>query len=168
MSVSVRRGLLRSLFAMLAVAATGAAAAAGPAAASAPADIKVLTSPDLHAPKLDRQTLRAIFLMRVRQWPDGTPVRVFVLPGDDPVHDRFARELLGAYPYVLERNWDRLVFTGTGLAPEVVRTEQEMRQKVQNTRGAIGYALAAPQSRLMQLLAGRHRTGRGDDDNGDH
>jgi ABC-type phosphate transport system substrate-binding protein len=139
---------------------TGAALAAEPVAARTSADIIVLTSPGLRAPKLDRQTLRAIFLMRVRQWPDGTPVRVFVLPGDSAVHDRFVRELLGTYPYVLERTWERLVFTGTGFAPEIVRSEQEMRQKIQGTRGAIGYAVASP--------ADQHRTESGDDSNGKH
>jgi hypothetical protein len=159
------RPWLRAAIGAVAVAASAIAHAAGPASVAAPHDIRVLTSPDVQAPKLDRQTLRALFLMRLRQWPDGTPVRVFVLPGDHALHDRFARELLGTYPYVLERTWDRMVFTGTGLAPEVVHSEKEMHEKVQNTRGAIGYGLAAsPQSRLVQLLAGRHRSASGDDD----
>lgn len=150
--MAVRARLLAIALALL---VCGAATAAGPA-------VEIVTSPGIEAPRLDRQTLRAIFLMRVRQWPDGTPVRVFVLPGDNALHDRFARELLGTYPYVLERNWDRMVFTGTGLAPEVVRSEEEMRQKVLNTRGAIGYVLGSPRSELM--IAGKVRP-EGDDNN---
>lgn len=117
----------------------GAAAVAPPVRAADA--VEIITSPDLNAPKLDRQMLRAIFLMRIRQWPDGTPVQVFVMPGNSDVHDRFARELLGTYPYVLDRTWDRMVFTGTGLAPEVVRSEKEMRERVRQARGAIGYQL---------------------------
>ena len=105
--------------------------------------LQVITSPERPAAALDRQALLAVFLMRVRQWPDGTPVRVYVLPSNHPVHDRFARELLGTFPYVLDRNWDRLVFTGTGLKPEVVQSEDEMREKVLKTPGAIGYVRAA-------------------------
>jgi len=67
--------------------------------------------------------------MRVRAWPGGEPIRVFVLPDDDELSNDFCRELLGTYPYVLRSAWDRLVFTGTGLAPTVVRSEQEMRQR---------------------------------------
>jgi hypothetical protein len=118
---------------VVAIAATACPAFAGQA-------VEVIASPEYNVAKLDRAMLRAIFLMRLRQWPDGTPVRVFVMPGTD-AHDLFAREMLGTYPYVLDRTWDRMVFTGTGLAPEVVRSEQEMREKVQSTRGAIGYQL---------------------------
>jgi ABC-type phosphate transport system substrate-binding protein len=130
------RGLTGMIVAILAAAAP---AFAGPA-------VEVITNPEQQSARLDRATLRAIFLMRVRQWPDGTPVHVFVMPGDTEVHDQFARELLGTYPYVLERTWDRMVFTGTGLAPEVVRSKNEMREKVRTTRGAIGYQLTPGES----------------------
>src|SRR5690349_3995901 len=113
----------RTLHALIALVMTLAAATA----AGGQEAVQILTSPDRNAPQLDRQTLRGIFLMRVRQWPDGTPVHVFVLPADSELHDRFSREVLGTYPYVLERSWDRMVFTGTGLAPEAVRSEKEMR-----------------------------------------
>ncbi len=43
------------------------------------------------------------------------------------------------YSYVLRAAWDRMVFTGTGLAPTVVRSEEEMRRRVRETPGAIGY-----------------------------
>ena len=64
---------------------------------------------------------------------------MFVLPDDDPLSDVFYRERLGMYSYVLRRAWDRMVFTGTGLAPTVVQSEQEMIERVRSTRGAIGY-----------------------------
>jgi hypothetical protein len=77
--------------------------------------------------------------MRVREWPDGSPIRVFVLPDDNPLSDTFYRERLGMYSYVLRRAWDRMVFTGTGFAPTVVRSEQEMIERVRSTPGAIGF-----------------------------
>jgi hypothetical protein len=100
---------------------------------------EVIVSPSLKTVALDRSLLRAVFTMRVREWPDGSPVRVFVLPDDDPLSDMFYRERLGMYSYVLRRAWDRMVFTGTGFAPTIVQSEQEMRQLVRSTPGAIGY-----------------------------
>lgn len=91
---------------------------------------------------LDGISLRAMFSVRVRTWPDGTPVKVFVLPDEHPIHQKFCRERLGTFPYVLRSSWDRLVFTGTGIAPEVVTTEEEMLRKVSQTRGAIGYVMS--------------------------
>lgn len=134
----------RSLMAALALAwlATGMSArAAEPAEADA--SITVITNADHAQFALDRNLLRSLFTMRLREWPDGKPVRVFVLRDSDPVHDRFARQLLGTYPYVLRGAWDRQVFTGTGLAPTQVDSEEDMRRRVQSTPGAIGYVRAA-------------------------
>jgi len=110
--------------------------------------VEVITHPDHGSVSIDRSLLRAMFTMRVRQWPDGRPLRVFVFADDHPLHDRFSRELLGTYPYVLRTVWDRMVYTGTGLAPVVVASEDEMRRRVQATPGAIGYVGgAAPELR---------------------
>ena len=111
------------------------AAAVAPCAAA----VEIIVSPDRSAAPPDRDTLRAMFTTRLREWPDGEPVRVFVMPDDSPVHDQFCREQLGIYPYVLRQLWDRLQFTGTGLPPTTVRSEAEMRQRVKSTPGAIGY-----------------------------
>lgn len=101
--------------------------------------VSVIINPSLRSIALDRGLLRAVFMMRVREWPDGSPIRVFVLPDDDPLSDQFYREQLGMYSYVLRRAWDRMVFTGTGLAPTVVQSEEEMIERVRATPGAIGY-----------------------------
>lgn len=83
--------------------------------------------------------LRAIFSMRLRTWPDGTPVRVFVLDDNKDLHVKFAKKRLDIYPHQLRYSWDRLVYSGTGQAPTKVRSEKEMLDKVAATPGAIGY-----------------------------
>lgn len=100
---------------------------------------EVIVSPSVKTVTLDRSLLRAVFTMRLREWPDGSRVRVFVLPDDNPLSDLFYRERLGMYSYVLRRAWDRMVFTGTGFAPTVVASEEEMKELVRTTPGAIGY-----------------------------
>lgn len=132
-----RPGLVRVLALLLAFCLAGGARAES---------VEVITSPDRGDLQIDRPMLQAIYLMRVREWPDGKPVRVFVMPDSSDTHDRFTREKLGTYPYVLHRVWERMVFTGTGLAPETVRSEQEMRDKVKKTEGAIGYVLSRTRS----------------------
>lgn len=89
--------------------------------------------------QLSREDLREIFFGRRTQWPDGTPMRVFVLPDDDPVHVRFAKEVLGIYPYQLRSAWDRMVYSGTGVPPVVVDSLEQMQNQLQKTPGSIGY-----------------------------
>ncbi|GEK49618.1 MULTISPECIES: hypothetical protein [Halomonadaceae] len=77
--------------------------------------------------------------MRQRTWPDGDAVQVFVLPNRDPVHARFTKEQLAVYPHQLQLAWDRMVFSGMGQAPNRVADQFEMREKIANTPGALGY-----------------------------
>lgn len=86
-----------------------------------------------------REHLREIFFVRITSWPNGLPIRVFVLPDQNSLHIRFAKEILGVYPYQLRSAWDRMVFSGTGVPPTVVDTEEEMRARLKATPGAIGY-----------------------------
>jgi ABC-type phosphate transport system substrate-binding protein len=89
--------------------------------------------------KLTREQLRDIFFARQTKWPDGTSVRVFVLPDQHPLHIRFAKETLGVYPYQLRSAWDRLVYSGTGVPPTVVESVEDLRRRIEETPGAIGY-----------------------------
>lgn len=83
--------------------------------------------------------IRAIFSMRLRRWPNGTPVSVFVLKSDSPTHSDFCKTVLNIYPHQLQAAWDRMVYSGTGKAPTVVNSEEEMRALIASTPGAIGY-----------------------------
>jgi len=94
---------------------------------------------DVTTQRLTRDTTRAIFAMRQRTWPDGQAARVFVLPNDNPVHERFVKERLAVYPHQLQLAWDRMVFSGTGQAPDRVRHQAEMRERIATTPGAMGY-----------------------------
>ncbi len=101
-------------------------------------EVVVAAQPAVEEP-LTVNALRAIFGMRLRTWPNGEPIRVFVLRDDHPLHTAFCKRVINIYPHQLRLAWDRLVFSGTGQAPISVATEEEMRAKVASTPGAIGY-----------------------------
>ncbi|NRB42135.1 MAG: hypothetical protein HRU20_27310 [Pseudomonadales bacterium] len=82
---------------------------------------------------------RAIFSMRLKQWPDGFPITVYVLSDTSEIHRDFTRNKLLMFPHQLRRSWDRYVYSGMGIAPIELKTEQEMMEKVASTPGAIGY-----------------------------
>ena len=86
-----------------------------------------------------REDLREIFFGRRTRWPDGSPLRVYVLPDQSPIHIRFAKEILGVYPYQLRSAWDRMVYSGTGTPPVVVDSLEQMQAQIKQTPGAIGY-----------------------------
>lgn len=101
--------------------------------------VEVVAHPSVSAEHLSKNLLRSIFSMRLRTWQDGLAISVFVLPDDAPIHDVFAKQKLNVFPYQLRSTWDRLTFSGTGQAPIIVQSEEEMRARVAGTPGAIGY-----------------------------
>jgi ABC-type phosphate transport system substrate-binding protein len=109
------------------------------------AQVFLIVQPQNVATELSRNSLRAIFAMRKTEWPDGSAVQVFVLEDKNNIHIAFCKDILGMFPYQLRRVWDRQVFSGTGTAPTTVKTEQEMRLRVAETKGAIGYMMANDQ-----------------------
>lgn len=88
---------------------------------------------------LSRDQLREIFFARQTRWDDGKPVRAFVLPDQHPLHIRFSKEILEVYPYQLRAAWDRMIYSGTGVPPTVVESVEEMRNKIKQTSGSVGY-----------------------------
>ncbi|MBA4143159.1 MAG: hypothetical protein H0X43_09185 [Nitrosospira sp.] len=100
---------------------------------------EVIAHPSISEKTLAKTSLRAIFGMRLHSWPDGRAIKVFVMPDDTPLHAAFSKEKLNVFPYQLRSAWDRLVFSGTGQAPETVNSPEEMLARVASTPGAIGY-----------------------------
>lgn len=93
---------------------------------------------------LDRTDLRAVFTLRKRFWSDGQPIKVYVLPDSDPVHKDFVKGKLHLFPYQLRQIWNRLVFSGTGVAPVQLDSETEILRAVAREPNAIGYVNGAP------------------------
>jgi len=122
-------------------------------APAALADDVVVTHPSNTDTSLSLASVRAIFSMRLNTWPDGSAVTVFVLPDRHPAHAHFSRTVLKMLPYRLRREWDRLVFSGTGVAPVEVTNIEEMKQRVASTPGSIGYLDEGQLDESIHVLA---------------
>ncbi len=107
--------------------------------ADEPPEVELIASLTVEQGVLSRNAVRLIFGMRLRTWRDGSPIRVFTLADDDPLHAAFCKELVGLYPHQLRLAWDRLIFSGTGQTPVQLASEAEMLERVASTPGAIGY-----------------------------
>ncbi|WP_231383568.1 substrate-binding domain-containing protein [Methylobacter luteus] len=88
---------------------------------------------------ISRNGLSAIFKMRLLRWNDGSAVTVFVLNDDDQLHRQFCKQILNVFPHQMRRNWNKLVFSGSGQAPILVESKEEMIEKIANTPGSVGY-----------------------------
>lgn len=101
--------------------------------------VEIIVHPGVMTSEVSRPLARLIFGAKVTRWEDGAAIRVFVLPDESPVHQEMSKGILNVYPYQLRAAWDRIIYTGIGLAPIQVANESEMRKQVASVPGAIGY-----------------------------
>ncbi|HDL07753.1 MAG TPA: hypothetical protein ENG35_03325 [Desulfobacteraceae bacterium] len=114
--------------------------------------MSIIVNPQVVRGTVSRNSLQAIFGMRFHTWPDGIPIKVFVLPDNHPLHKKFCKDELNIFPHQLRWCWDRQVFSGTGQAPIEVSTPKEMLEKVASTPGAIGYSEWPPVDETLKIL----------------
>ena len=88
---------------------------------------------------LTTRELRAIFSLKLKQWPDGLPVTVVTMPNNSELHKSFCREILNVFSHQLKVGWDRVTYAGLGQPPVVVNSAAEMISILRDTPGAIGY-----------------------------
>lgn len=101
---------------------------------------ELIANPSVSTDSLSVATTRNIFTMHNQHWPDGSPIKVFVLRDENPLHRQFSKTNLQVFPYKLRRIWDRNIYSGTGEAPTTVDTEEEMLKAISTHTGALGYA----------------------------
>ena len=103
-------------------------------------DVVVVVNKETHTTSpISRHVLSAIFGMRLTTWSDGMAIKVYVLPDENHIHSLFCKQVLHIFPHQLRSAWDRLVYSGTGQSPDVLSSESDMRARLKNTPGSIGY-----------------------------
>ena len=101
--------------------------------------INVISNVTADTTSLSVTQLRRIYSMRQVHWQNGTPIVVYVLASKNTLHQTFCKEQLRLFPYQLDRIWQKLTFSGYGVAPIEVATQQALIEAVKSTKGAIGY-----------------------------
>lgn len=96
--------------------------------------------------------IRAIFTMRQRYWSNGEKIKVYTLADNHALHRKFSKNNLNMFPHQLRRVWDRMVFSGTGLAPVQLKSKQEMIETIANTKNAVGYLNNRPENEKIRLF----------------
>jgi ABC-type phosphate transport system substrate-binding protein len=87
--------------------------------------------------------LRRVFMLKQRSWEDGQPISLIVFSSEDEKHAAFLRHSLKLFPYQLDREWNKLVYSGQSAPPIVASDAESMLQIVGSTPGAVGYLVSS-------------------------
>lgn len=115
-------------------------------------EVRIIAHPSVVAKELNASQLRSIFSMKQSAWPDGQPVKVFVLASNHVTHQLFCKRVLRMFPYQVERIWNKLTYSGLGDLPVQVQSELEMFRKISETPGSIGYVVDAREEAGIQTV----------------
>jgi len=101
-------------------------------------NVRIIANPSVKAEAISASEVKSVFLEERNSLRDGTHVEP-VLSRGGPAHEEFLRDYLGKNDDALQRYYGALVFTGKGLMPKVLHSDEEVVAYVARTRGAIGY-----------------------------
>ncbi len=101
-------------------------------------NVKIIANPSVQAETISAAEVKSVFLKERNSLRDGTHVEPVLATGGS-AHAAFLKEYLAQSDDSLQDHYRTLVFTGKGLMPKVLHSDEEVVAYVAKTRGAIGY-----------------------------
>lgn len=87
---------------------------------------------------MTRQEVVWLYTLKTRYWADGTRITVIIMP-DDPMHEKFCKEVLGMTPERYLKVTDYYLNSGNAHYFKQAKSQDEMLRRVGMIDGAIGY-----------------------------
>ena len=127
--------------------------AAPPAAPAPVAAYRVVVHPTNPAGAVDRRFLSQAFLRKTNSWAHGESIRPVDLPPDSPVRRRFCDDIHGRSVAAVKSYWQQIIFSGRGLPPPELPSDEDVVRFVGRHRGAVGYVSGTADLRAVKVLA---------------
>lgn len=150
-------GRPRALAALLLGLAIGLAAGHGPLARAAEpsAAFRIITHPDNAAGSVERAFLADAFLKKRTRWPSGESIVAVDLRVDAPARKHFSEKVLRRSVFAVRSYWQQRIFTGRGVPPPELDTDEAVIEHVQRHPGAVGYVSGRAAVETVKVLAVR-------------
>jgi hypothetical protein len=111
----------------------------GQALATGDPGFRVIAHPSNPSSKLPRRVVANLFLKELTRWDDGEAVRPVDLKPAAPARKRFSEAVLNRSVAAVKSYWQQRIFSGRGVPPPELESEQAVIQYVVKHRGAVGY-----------------------------
>ncbi|MDD5434433.1 MAG: substrate-binding domain-containing protein [Nitrospira sp.] len=101
---------------------------------------------------IDNSQLKKIYTGDMTTWPGGAAITAVDLPEDNPVRKSFTSSALGKTVANIKALWAQKIFTGKGIPPRVVDTDDEVKKIVSGNKHAIGYIKSSNVDDTVQVV----------------
>jgi hypothetical protein len=105
---------------------------------SAP-DFRLVVHPASPVRSADRSFLARAFLKNASRWDDGETIHPVDLRANSRTRERFSDAVLKRSVPAVRNFWQQRIFSGRGVPPPEVDSDEEVIRYVLKYRGAVGY-----------------------------
>lgn len=146
-----RRLLIRGAGAL--VAAWLALGLATPVVAGDAPDFRVITHPSRHETSVTREFVADAFLKNVTHWSDDEAIRPVDQRADSNVRRRFSDGVLRRSVQAVKTYWQQRIFSGRGVPPPELDSDDAVVHYVEAHPGALGYISGSVSPGKTKVLA---------------
>jgi hypothetical protein len=115
----------------------GAILCAWPARGGDP-EFKIVVHADRPS-QVERSFLVDAFLKNVTRWPDGEAIRPIDQRPDSPTRRKFSESVLKRSVPAVKTYWQQRIFSGRGVPPPELDSDEAVIRYVESHTGAVGY-----------------------------
>jgi ABC-type phosphate transport system substrate-binding protein len=137
---------------MLGVAVVGAWLVTTPARAE-DAGFRVIVHPGNPTTSVSGEFLADAFLKKRSSWDDGEPLRPVDLRPKSDVRRKFSDRVLKRSVAAVRSYWQQQIFSGRGVPPPELDSEEAVVGYVLKHRGAVGYVSGSAEVREAKTVA---------------
>lgn len=115
-------------------------------------DVAVIIHPDNDA-QLTTEDIAKIYLGKIKRFPNGNLAVALDRAEGTDVRIKFLESTVGKDETKMKSYWSRLIFTGKGIPPKVVESDQEVRELVSRNPDIIGYIDSSAVDNTVKVIA---------------
>jgi hypothetical protein len=135
----LRRGCVALLGALLLAAAFATPGQSAALAAESVPDFRIIVHPEGPAREVDRRFLAQAFLKNVSQWRGGETIRPVDLRANSRTREKFSGAVVRRPVAAVKNYWQQRIFSGRGVPPPEVESDEDVVRYVLKHRGGVGY-----------------------------
>ncbi len=102
------------------------------------AKIIVIINKDSDIKVIPKPAAKAIFMGELKSLK-GIDELIVAIQNDNDSHNGFLQEFTGLSSSDFKKHWEKMIYTGKAIEPEVFNSDKEVIDFVKSNKGAIGY-----------------------------
>ncbi len=101
-------------------------------------EVSVIVNPGNDV-QLTNNDIARIYLGKAKRFPNGNPAVPLDRSEGSDIRVQFLEQTVGKDETKMKSYWSRLIFTGKGIPPKIIETDEEVKELVSRNPDLIGY-----------------------------